>query len=310
MRLSASIRGRIPGIRLRTFTFTLTFPFSCWLSPMANHLYDQETEFTILESLLPVLRARTFLDIGAEKGSFAKFLLDRGLTGSLFEPFPGHQKALADLAAKTGAKFFPCAVDRVDRTAQFHLACDEKGELVDYYHSLHKIGQDDRVKHQRTIDVTCRSLASLAAAGEIPAEIGILKTDTEGNDLAVMQGLGPVQAEVLICEFFTEGLYAGWEDAHPRGLIARAEQLGFSQYIAIKRWEGQELASLKPAVFLPKQWGNLIFMRLKVFRDAAEPLQKIVAASERRLLAAVVEQTRAAEEKEAVIQKLLKERKG
>ncbi len=277
---------------------------------MSTHLYAQETEFTILDSLLPVLRGKTFLDIGAEKGSFAKFLLDRGFTGSVFEPFPGHQPELAALAAKTGVKFFPCAVDRADRTAQFHIACDEKGQDVDYYHSLHKIAQDDRVKHKRVIDVSCRSLASLAAAGEIPTEVGILKTDTEGNDLAVMQGLGPVQAEVLICEFFTEGLYAGWEEAHPRGLIARAEQLGFSQYIAIKRWEGQELVSLKPAVFLPKQWGNLVFMRLKVFRDAAEPLQKIVAASERRLLEAIVAQTRAAEEKEAVIQKLLSERRG
>ena len=276
----------------------------------ATQLYDQETEFTILASLLPVLRNRTFLDIGAEKGSFAKFLLNRGFQGSLFEPFPGHQKELAALAAKTGAKFFPCAVDRVDRTAQFHIACDDQGQPVDYYHSLHKIAQDDRVRHQRVLEVPCRSLASLAGAGEIPSEIGILKTDTEGNDLAVMQGLGAVQAEVLICEFFTEGLYAGWEEAHPRGLIARAEQLGFSQYLAIKRWEGQELVSLKPAVFLPKQWGNLVFMRLKVFRDAAEALQKIVSASERRLLEAVVTQTRAAEEKETVIQKLLNERKA
>lgn len=275
---------------------------------MATDFYAQETEFTILDSLLPVLRSRNFLDIGAEKGSFAKFLIERGFTGALFEPYPGHQKELAALATRTGSKFFPWAVDRADRSAQFHIACDEAGREVDYYHSLHRIAQDDRVKHQRVIDVQCRSLASLAAAGEIPAEIGVLKTDTEGNDLAVMQGLGPVQAEVLICEFFTEGLYAGWEEAHPRGLIARAEQLGFSQHLAIKRWEGQELVSLKPAVFLRRQWGNLIFMRLKVFREAQEALQKIVACSEQRLMETVVAQTRAAEAKEEVIQKLLREK--
>ncbi|HWA10149.1 MAG TPA: FkbM family methyltransferase [Opitutaceae bacterium] len=273
-------------------------------------LYAQETEFTLLDALLPVLRSKAFLDIGAEKGSFARFLLDRGCTGAVFEPFPGHQQELAALAARTGVKFFPCAVDRLDRTAQFHIAADDQGRDVDYYHSLHKIERDDRVKHQRAIDVPCRSLASLAAAGEIPTEIGILKTDTEGNDLAVMQGLGPVQAEVLICEFFTEGLYRGWDEAHPRGLIARAEQLGFSQYVAIKRWEGQELVSLKPAVFLPRQWGNLVFMRLKVFRDATEAVQKIVAASERRLFESVAASTRSAEEKEAVIQKLLAEKRG
>jgi FkbM family methyltransferase len=277
-------------------------------TPADAHLYAQETEFALLSALLPVLKSKTFLDIGAEKGTFAKFLLGRGFTGAMFEPFPGHQPALVALAANTGAKFFRCAIDRTDRTAQFILATDDQGRPADYYHSLLKIEADGRVHHTRSIDVQCRSVASLAAAGEIPAELGILKTDTEGNDLAVMQGLGPVQAEVLICEFFTEGLYGGWEEAHPRGLIARAEQLGFSQYLAIKRWEGQELISLKPAVFLPKQWGNLMFMRLRVFKEAAESLQKLVAASEQRLFEAVAVNTRAAIEKEAVIQQLLAEK--
>ncbi len=269
------------------------------------HLYAQETEFALLERLLPHLQSRTFLDIGAEKGTFAQFLIDRGCTGTLFEPFPGHQAALAELAARTGAKVMNCAVDREDRKAQFHVASDEAGQAVDYYHSLHKIEADDRVRHTKVIDVQCRSLASLAAAGEIPTKIGVLKTDTEGNDLAVMQGIGPVHAEVLICEFFTEGLYRGWRDAHPRGLIERAEQMGFSQYLAFKRWEGQEIVSLKPAVFLPKQWGNLVFLRLKTFRDAQESILKLVAASEQRLFEAVNDLTKAATEKEAVIQRLL-----
>lgn len=279
-------------------------------TPADTQLYAQETEFALLTALLPVLKSRTFLDIGAEKGTFAKFLLARNFTGAMFEPFPGHQPALADLAATSGARFFPCAIDRADRSAQFHIACDENHQTVDYYHSLLKIERDDRVHHEQVIDVQCRSLASLAAAGDISTEIGILKTDTEGNDLAVMQGLGPVQAEVLICEFFTEGLYAGWQDAHPRGLIARAEQLGFSQYIAIKRWAGQELVSLKPAVFLPKQWGNLMFLRLRVFKEAAESLRKIVAASEQRLFEAVAASTLASVEKEAVIQQLLAEKRA
>jgi FkbM family methyltransferase len=278
-------------------------------TPSQATLYAQETEFAVLAALLPALRSKTFLDIGAEKGSFGKFLLDRGLKGSMFEPFPGHQPALQTLAAATGATFFPYAVDREDRAAQFHIACDEQGRTVDYYHSLHKIDQDTRVRHQKAIDVQCRSLASLAAAGEIPLEIGILKTDTEGNDLAVMQGMGPVQAEVLICEFFTEGLYEGWAEAHPRGLIARAEQLGFSQYIAIKRWEGNELASLKPAVFLPKQWGNLIFIRFKLFREVQEALHKIIAGSEQALMESVAQVRSDASAKEAVIQKLLAERR-
>lgn len=277
-------------------------------STSAQHLYAQETEFALLEALLPHIRSKTFLDIGAEKGTFTRFLAARNLKGYMFEPFPGHHAALRDLAPQAEAVFFPYAVDAEDRKATFHVAYEENGQPSDYYHSLHKIESDDRVRHAKSIDVQCRSLASMAEKGEIPREIGILKTDTEGNDLAVMNGLGSVQADVLICEFFTEGLYRGWELAHPTGLIARAEQLGFSQYIAIKRWEGHELVSLKPAVFLPKQWGNLIFVRLKVFREAQEAIQKLVAKSERHLMEAVTNLTRATLEKEAVIQSLLQER--
>ena len=115
---------------------------------MSNaHLYAQETEFALLELLLPHLQARTFIDIGAEKGTFAQFLLARGFSGTLFEPFPGHQAALADLAARTGAKVMACAVDREDRRAQFHVASDEAGQTVDYYHSLHRIEADRSEEH-------------------------------------------------------------------------------------------------------------------------------------------------------------------
>ncbi len=71
---------------------------------MATDFYAQETEFTILDSLLPVLRSRTFLDIGAEKGSFAKFLVERGFTGALFEPFPGHQQELVPFERGLGGR--------------------------------------------------------------------------------------------------------------------------------------------------------------------------------------------------------------
>ncbi len=49
-----------------------------------------------------------------------------------------------------------------------------------------------------------RSLASLIAAGEIPATTGILKIDTEGHDLAVVRGMGDIKADVVMVEHWTE----------------------------------------------------------------------------------------------------------
>src|SRR6185436_1291526 len=96
-------------------------------------------------------------------------------------------------------------------------------------------------------------------------EVGIVKIDTEGNDLEVLRGMEKAKPELLVCEFFTKGLYSGWQGADPRGIIRRAEELGFHRYVAVKRKGGRELISFGPAVFSVKQWGNLIFSTDDVF---------------------------------------------
>ena len=62
-------------------------------------------------------------------------------------------------------------------------------------------------------------------------------------------------------------------------------------------------------MFLPKQWGNLIFIRFKLFREVQEALHKIIAGSEQALMESVAQARSDASAKEAVIQKLLAERR-
>ncbi|MFZ2805430.1 MAG: hypothetical protein WAZ60_03460, partial [Desulfosalsimonadaceae bacterium] len=71
-----------------------------------EELYAQETEFKILSTLLPYIKNKTFIDVGAEKGSFARQLMDFGFTGTLFEPCPKHHKDLIRLTENTGSRFF------------------------------------------------------------------------------------------------------------------------------------------------------------------------------------------------------------
>jgi FkbM family methyltransferase len=249
-----------------------------------EELYAQESEFKILSTLLPYIKNKTFIDVGAEKGSFAKQLMDFGFTGTLFEPCPKHHQDLIRLTENTGSVFFNFAIDQKDREASLHIAIDESGEPMDYYHSLHYLSDDPRVNHQKEIPVVCRSLGSLLHEGIIRKDTGILKIDTEGNDLQVIQGMAGVLPQVLICEFFTQGLYAGWSAAEPEGLIAEVKNtLGYDHYLAVKRLENFELISFGPAVFLEKQWGNLIFINNELYRLAFKELQQAVISSERHI---------------------------
>ena len=224
--------------------------------------HAQDIELAVLRSVIPLLTERTFLDIGAERGELSKVFIAAGLTGHLFEPAPEHAARLQALVAETKSIYHPWAIDSQDREAQLQLATDKSGTALPEFNSLNKLAESDpRIRQSPGPVVQCRSLRSLVTAGVIPPVIGLIKTDTEGNDAAVLRGMAPPQCEVLCCEFFTEGLYAGWPESHPAVILALAEKLGFDRYLAIKHCENLTWVSSGPTSFAPQTWGNLIFMR-------------------------------------------------
>jgi len=153
--------------------------------------------------------------------------------------------------------------------------------------------------------VTCRSLESLASEGLLPIPLGVLKIDTEGHDLAVLRGLGPVRPELVACEYFTEGLYAGWEGARPEPAIALMAVLGYHRYVATKRWSEFETCVSGPMGFVPGQWGNLFFLSDALFERAESALSRFVGECEARFLRQVKEISDDRIAKEAVIQGLI-----
>jgi FkbM family methyltransferase len=253
------------------------------MSTPSTDILSQETEIQVLEALLPYVQ-KSFVDVGAEKGVLARFLAEHGLKGICLEPLPKHAEALTALASTHDVRHLSYAADEQDGDAEFYLACDDKGQPLDFFHSLQPLQNDSRVKHQQKLRVKCRSLASLCAEGLIEKELGVLKIDTEGNDLRVLRGAGPVRADVVLCEFFTEGIYNGWEEAAPGGLIVKAQQLGYEWWIAVRRRDAAELVSLGTTSFLDREWGNLIFMRKPVFEAARDKIGALVLESEERLL--------------------------
>lgn len=264
----------------------------------------QETELALLASLLP-LAEPTFVDIGAERGSFSRWALGHGLSGVAIEPLPGNAGALRELARDGRLKLLDCAVDAQDGERELHIATDEAGQPLNHFHSLQKLTNDARVRHTQALKVSCRSLASLRAAGLVPPRTGILKIDTEGNDLRVLQGMAPFEADLLIVEYFTQGLYAGWTEADPTRLILQAEALGYEHCLAIRRTvTGLEQVTYQPLAFQPGEWGNLIFLKQASFCELRTRLAAHAAVLGRDALAKVAELQKICDDRLQVINDL------
>ena len=274
-------------------------------SPSKQDYLGQDLEIDLIRTIAPHVRERFFVDIGAEKGRFASAMFGCGMRGTLFEPMERHRQTLAELAARHDSSAYPLAIDEIDGEREFFIASDADGNELDYFHSLQKLEGATQFRHARSVRVQCRSLESLISEGALPAAVGILKTDTEGHDVRVLRGLGPMRPELVVCEYFTEGLYAGWEEARPQLAIELMRSKGYSRYLATKRVGEFEYCSASPTGFLPRQWGNLFFLADELFAAAEEPIVALLGIVEARLIGGMeaIEADRVA--KESVIQGLL-----
>mgnify|MGYP003974982415 CR=1 FL=1 len=247
---------------------------------VSSDFYGQDTELKILAAIIPHLTNRNFIDIGAEKGSVSKFFMAHGFNGWIFEPYPGHRNVLESIVSGTDSKFFPYAIDKSDHLGTLHIATDENNDPLNYFHSLQYLEKDHRVKHTDQISVDCFSIGSLVHQGILEEKVGVLKIDTEGNDLNVLKGMGTLDTEVLICEYFTNNIYSGWKDGAPEKLIAEASKIGFEKYIVTKRRRDIEFVDFSPTSFANEQWGNLIFIRGSIYQAALNQLLEIKKKSE------------------------------
>jgi FkbM family methyltransferase len=269
-------------------------------------MYGQETELKFLEKILPFL-TKTFIDVGAEKGNFSKWLVERGLKGILIEPLQRYSKPLQDFASRNGCSFLPYAIDDTDKTADFFIALDENGVEKDHFHSLQALDNDPHIASTRIETVTCRSLDSLKNEGKIDGSFGLLKIDTEGNDLRVLQGSRHVKAEMILCEFFTEGMYNGWSEAHPQRLIDHAVQNEYPHCLAIRRKSNYELVSYNPLTFGKKEWGNLFFLREELFSKVKIDVCSFMEEAEIKISDHIQYLTNTCEERLKLIQALHQE---
>jgi FkbM family methyltransferase len=169
-------------------------------------VYEQDAELRLLSSLLSRLEHRTMIDVGAELGAVTEHILEAGAEAvHALDPHPDNAGALrARFGDDPRLTVHECAVSDDDGRGELNVSSDAQGTTLPFGHTLLARKDTDEITWRTTLPVTRRSLQSLVAGGEIPASVGILKIDTEGHDLAVVQGMGTLHAEVVMVEHWSD----------------------------------------------------------------------------------------------------------
>jgi FkbM family methyltransferase len=112
---------------------------------------------------------------------------------------------------------------------------------------------------------TAHRLDELAASGEIPSSAGVLRVETEGHDLAVLEGASALSCDVVIAAF--------WGPQHPLGPSASSvDQMvelmsgrGFGALIVVEHLRGATWFRFGSADQIdPGAWGRIVFFHRRV----------------------------------------------
>lgn len=224
-----------------------------------------EIEIELLRLLGARSSTRAMVDVGAHHGTTLEPFVAAGFDVYAFEPLESNRRRLRKrLGEPPSLTVRGEAVSRASGTAELQLAVREDGSPHDHYHSLERIGSDEYHSKGETVVVPTVSLDDLVARGELPVSVGVLKIDTEGHDLAVLEGSASLSAEVVAVEY--------WMPAHPLGaspspaerMVELMAERGYPQYVAIEhsshggetRFHFGSLAEIDEAA-----WGNILFFR-------------------------------------------------
>ncbi|MBS2000655.1 MAG: FkbM family methyltransferase [Cyanobacteria bacterium SZAS LIN-5] len=251
-------------------------------------------EVALLQYLRSYLPSPNAIDIGANVGDVSAMLLSAGYRVFAFEPMPETFERLRERfeQVQSGFKSFPIAVGAKDGVTSFYALEVPDQELsktmepdLSVYSTTVKHAVPEGMNYSEPIDVTVRSLKSLHGSGELPADISILKIDTEGGDLEVIRGMGTAKYAVIVSEFWdAEHYFSNGEFGLMQDTVAHLRARGYNWHIVIYRPAGT--AYVEPRFYcnldqsVRGSWGNAIFFRdYDVFKEALKWCSSMLRAN-------------------------------
>jgi len=245
---------------------------------------DQYFDIALLQYLRAHIESQNCLDIGANIGDVSESLLAVGGKVFAFEPFPDtYRKLVQRFDNNTRFRALPYALGSSDgRIMIKSVEVDETvHHLFDPNLSVYCTAVEHPVpagmKYGIGIEVPQRSLKSLHATAEIPEDIGMVKIDTEGNDLSVIKGMGSHNYPVVMTEFWDAKHY--FSDGRFGLLHETVEEMRNKGYdwhvVTYKVLEGTNSSkprfSFNISNSVENSWGNSFFFNdFKLFAAARD----------------------------------------
>ena len=253
---------------------------------VTNQSNFQGIEVELMCYLYSYLPYPSALDIGANQGDVTERLLQTGYEVYAFEPFlPVVEKLKNRLSNFSNLHVFPLALGAINEERELHLVGDQN--LVndpnsqplypdaDYtlLSSINIHSLPEGMVFTETVPITVTTLETLHQQQQVPSEVGLVKIDTEGFDLQVIQGMGDCRYPVVVAEFWDEKFPFGEFGVDNRlpSLVEAMKLRGYHWFIVIYRvFPNNEVSFYcNHLISVGSSWGNIFFFQEhSVFSEA------------------------------------------
>lgn len=170
-----------------------------------------EIALALLRALSPYIPERIAIDVGAFDGAYIRCFRESGFRTIAFEPTPRRAERLRRRWRQDPLTTIErMALSDRDGLGEFYLGDWDASSQNDHspgdlFNTLEPRAANNVVAYASKISVVQRRLASLVQTGLTPPDIGVMKIDAGGHNIAVLEGAWPFMARLMLCSYQSEG---------------------------------------------------------------------------------------------------------
>lgn len=165
----------------------------------------------IIKLNINYLKCDLLIDVGANRGDFSYEFIDKFNQIILIEPNPNLKKNLIERFKKfKNVKIFDCGIDKESSIKKLNITSDKDESLSSIKKQNTSISKNLRNTKVAAIkDINLTRLDNLLKENNITGKDIFIKTDTQGNELEVLESLGEFinNVKFIHCEMSILPLY-------------------------------------------------------------------------------------------------------